>query len=411
MIKNLEGSILVFIILMSMPKMISAQDFRTNQFKVIESGTSSKSTIIALVDQETLINPSLIFNKEQLRTHNTSAYLIINTISLETLYTALNHLTNSSSTEFNKDALQLIIIGTQNEMERYQSLDLNYFSSHFFISLDNSKANQSFTTVKDTAWNCELYLESVKGKYLWNIDESRKSPKDSLVYRKEGRLTLGYRPAINIGLKNNNLGSFFSNGLSLDYAISKRIQLYAAGTFAIERPKIEDEIEKQVFSQIDILGIINGDEQEITLSVPIKSQLYRSASLGLRYLFTPEKDWSLYISTELGSNLSRKISGQLDTTFTVSVNGSTPNNFSAGLINDEAIGLEEREAVTINSSIGVGYQYKLSGHWRLDISLNYSTSIRNVRSTDTFNNNAFNIAFGFNYRFKDKKEYGKIHFY
>lgn len=82
MLKNLEGSILVFIILISIPKMLSAQEFSTNKFKVLNSGTISKSTIIALVDQETFNNPSLVLNQKQLRTHNISAYLFINTISI-----------------------------------------------------------------------------------------------------------------------------------------------------------------------------------------------------------------------------------------------------------------------------------------------------------------------------------------
>lgn len=412
MLKNLEGSILVFIILISIPKMLSAQEFSTNKFKVIKSGTSPKSTIIALVDQEKLKNPSLLFNKELLTTHNTSAYLFINTISLETLYTELNQLarSNTNTTGFNKNALQLIIIGTQNELERYQSLDLNYFSSHYYVSLDNNTANQSFTTVKKSAWNCEVYLESIKGKHLWVTDKERvKTPYDSLLKHEEGRLTLGYRPVINIGLKNNNLGNYFANGLSLDYSIGKNIQLFTSGSFAIKRPEIEDEINNQVRSQIDIFGLITGSEQEVTISVPIESQLYASASFGLRYLFTPEKDWSFYASTELSSNLSTMTSGQIDTTFTLASNGFPSNNFSSE--NIDAIGLEQREAVNINLGIGGGFQYKIGGHWRLDLSLNYSTSIKSVRSSDTFNNNTLKVAFGFNFRFKDKKEYEKIHFY
>lgn len=411
MLKNLEGSILVFVLLISIPKMLSAQEFRTNKFQVLNGGTISKSTIIALVDQETFNNPSLVLNQKQLKSHNTSAYLFNNTISLETLYTDLNQLARSNkiSTGFKRDALQLIIIGTQNELERYQSLDLNYFSSRCFVSSDNSKANHSFITIKDTEWNCEQYLESVKGKYLWNIDKSRKKPKDSLKNHEEGRLTIGYRPVMNFGLNNNNLGNYFSNGLSLDYQISKKIQLYAAGSFAIKRPEIEDEINNQIRSQIDFFGLITGSEQEVTISVPVESQLYASASFGLRYLFTPEKDWSFYASTELSSNLSTMTSGQIDETITLASSGFNSNNFSSE--NLDAIGLEQREAVNINLGIGGGFQYKIGGHWRLDLSLNYSTSIKNVRSTDTINNNAFNIAFGLNYRFKDKKKYEKIHFY
>ena len=129
MLKNLEGSILVFIILISIPKMLSAQGFRTNKFQVLNGGTISKSTIIALVDQETFNNPSLVLNQKQLKSHNTSAYLFNNTISLETLYTELNQLARSNkiSTGFKRDALQLIIIGTQNELERYQ---LKYISEY-----------------------------------------------------------------------------------------------------------------------------------------------------------------------------------------------------------------------------------------------------------------------------------------
>lgn len=416
MLMKLEGLILVFITLMSIPKMISAQEFSTNQFKVLRGGTSSKSTIIALVDQETLINPSLVFNKEQLTTHNTSAYLFINTISLETLYSELNQLarSNTSTIGFNRYALQLIIIGTQNELERCQSLNIKYFSSHWFLSLDNSKAKQPFTTVRKADWNSEEYLKNIKGKYIWEIAKAKLPSKDTLINHEEGRLTIGYRPVMNFGLNNNNLGNYFSNGLSLDYQISKKIQLYAAGSFAIERPKIEKEIETQIRSQIDISGIINGTvtEQDVTLSVPIRSHVYTSFNFGLRYLFTPDKDWSFYATTGLSSINSTKTTGQLDTTLTITFNGTTPNNnFNSGNVDDEAIGLVEREAVTINSSIGVGYQYKLSGHWRFDFSFNYSTSLRSVQSSDNFNNNALNITMGLNYRFKDKKEYEKIHFY
>ena len=396
--------------------MISAQEFSTNQFKVIESGTSSKSTIIALVDQETLKNPSLVFNKEQLTTHNTSAYLFINTISLETLYTELNQLTrsNTSTIGFNRYALQLIIIGTQNELERCQSLNKKYFSSHWFLSLDNSRAKQPFITVRKADWNSEEYLKNIKGKYIWEIDKAKLPSKDTLMNHEEGRLTIGYRPVMNFGLNNNNLGNYFSNGLSLDYQISKKIQLYAAGSFAIKRPKIEKEIEKQIRSQIDITGVMNGTvtDQDVTLSVPIKSQVYTSFTLGIRYLFTPKKDFSFYGTTALSSINSTKTTGQLDSTLTITFNGTTPNNnFNSGNVDDEAIGLVDREAVTINSSIGAGFQYKLSGHWRVDLSLNYSTSLRSDQVSDTYNNNAFNIAFGFNYRFKDKKTYEKIYFF
>jgi hypothetical protein len=382
--------------------------------KVIKIGNGSNSTIIALVDQEIIKDPSLIFNERQLTTQNTSVYLFMNTISLVKLYAELNHLTRSNAIGLNKNALQLVIIGTDNELERYQSLDLNYFSTHYFVSLDNSKAKQPFTTIKKADWKCDVYLENIKGKYLWFIDKEKiKSPKDSLKKHEVGRLTLGYTPVINIGFKNNNLGNYFSNGLSLDYSISKNIQLYTSGSFAIKSPKIEDEIESQIRSQIDISDIINGTatEQELTLSVPIESQLYTSVSLGLRYLFTPEKDFSFYVSTELSSNISTKISGQLDTTLTLVFNGSTSNNFSSDNIEDEAIGLVQREAANINSGIGAGFQYELGGKWRFDLSINYSTSIRIIRASDTFNNNALKIAVGLNYRFKDKKEYAKIYFY
>ena len=409
---------LAFGILLYTSKLVSAQTLSINQFKVLQSGTSTKSTIVALVDQETLNNPSIIFNERQLTAHNTSAYLFINTISLETLYNELNQLARSNATGFNKDALQLIIIGTQNELERYQSLDLKYFSSHYFVSLDNSKANPSFTTVEISEWNCEIYLESIKGKFLWGIDKEKiKSHKDSLINHKEGRLTLGYRPVINIGLKNNNLGNFFTNGLSIDYSIGKNIQLFTAGSFTVSRLNIEDEIQDQIFSQINIGDILSGSvtEQEVALSIPLRGKFYASGSLGIRYLFTPDKDFTIYASTELSPNVSTKFSGQLDTTFNLVIEdvfgGSLSNDLSSDDVDVEAIGIELEEAININSGIGVGFQYKLGGHWRFDLSLNYSTSLRSVRSSDTLNNNALNIAVGLNYRFKDKKEYTKIHFY
>ena len=410
---NQVTTILVFVILLYVPKMVSAQEFSTNQFKVLQSGTSSTSTIVALVDQETLHNPSLVFNQEQLTTHNTSAYLFINTISLETLYTELNHLIRSNTSGFNKNALQLIIMGSQNELERYELLDPSYFSSHYFVSSDNSEASQTFTTIKNSDWNGEVYLESVKGKYLWGIDKHSKRPKDSLINRDEGKLTLGYRPATYIGLKNNNLGNYFTNGLSLDYSIRKNIQLYAAAHFAIQRPKIEDEIQNQIRGQIDIFDIINGTttEQDVTLSVPISSKLYATASLGLNYLFTPDKDFSFYVSTELSTNSSINTSGQLDTTFTVAFNGSNPNNFSTDNIDEEAIGIEQREAVNINPGIGIGIQLKLGGHFRFDLSAAYSTSIKSLSVSDSFNNNAIRIGAGLHFRFKDKRAYESVYFY
>lgn len=48
----------------------------------------------------------------------------------------------------------------------------------------------------------------------------------------------------------------------------------------------------------------------------------------------------------------------------------------------------------INSGLGAGFQYKLGGHWRFDLSIIYSTSIINVRALDTYNNNVLNIAVG-----------------
>ncbi len=409
---------LVFGILLFTSKLVFAQNLSINQFKVLQGGTASKSTIIALVDQETLNNPSLVFNQNQLTTHNTSAYLFINTISMETLYTELNHLTRSNAIGFNKDALQLIIIGTSKELKRYQSLDLNYFNTHYFCSLDNSKANKPFITVKKSAWNCEVYLESIKGKHLWVTDKARvKTPYDSLLKHEEGRLTLGYRPVINIGLKNNNLGNYFTNGLSLDYSIGKNIQLYTTGSFTVRRLSIEDQIQDQIFSQINIRDILFGavTEQEVTLSIPLRGKFYASGSLGIRYLFTPDKDFTIYASTELSPKSSTKFSGQLDTTFNLVIadafGGPLSNDLSSDDVDVEAIGIELEEAININSGLGVGFQYKLGGHWRFDLSLNYSTSIISVRSLALFNNNALNIAFGLNYRFKEKKEYAKVHFY
>lgn len=410
---HLKAIILVCLVLGSFSKMVCAQELRADEFKALRYGTSSESTIIALVDQKTLSNPFLVFDKGQLSKHNISAYLFLNTISVETLYNKLNRLNKSKSPFFDRNALQLLLMGTQNELERYELLDLNYFSSHFFISIDTTLVDQPFTTIKISEWNCEEYLKSVKWKYLWLIDkEQRKSPKDSLLDHIDGKLTIGYTPSMNIGLNNNNLGDFSAHGLNFGYSFGKKLQLFAEADFSITRPKIEDEIQSQMRSQIDIVGIMDGTvtQQKVTLSVPIQGETYTSVSLGFKYNVYEKEDFSFYTFTKLSRINSQNISGQLDTTFTLVFNGSSPT-INAGELNRGAVGIEENQAITINSGLGAGANLKIRDNWSFDFSIYYSTGILNVRVTDGLKNNSLIMVAGLNYRFMKKKEFSKIYYW
>ena len=410
-----------FLILVLIKSGCAGQGLDENSFKIFPESFASDYTVIAIVDQETMSQPNLLFAEEQLRSYNTSSYLFLNTVSLHDIYDQLNKSIRSDN--LNKQSLHLIIKGSAKVLETYKELDTDYFNTCCYISTDQKMANASkpYVTSHEIEWRGEKYLQSIQGKYFWSIDMAdKKKPTPILKKHEEGKFTIGYKPIVNFGLKDNALGEYFTNGLNVDYAISKKLQIYAGGNFSLKRPDPQSEIRTQVLNQIDISDILSGEsqtEEELSLSIPIEGQIYAEGLVGIKYLTLPNKSVSPYFSSEISRIRSSKISGRIDTTLILDLSngfdGSLTDLSPSDLDPDdlESLGIQVNQANNTNIGIGTGIQCKLGGHLRFDLGVSYSTSTKNRSPTSSFNNNAVKINLGLNFRFKDEKEYELIHWY
>jgi len=419
MTKQFLLSMSTFLLFLAIHPRCIAQILNESSFKIIPEAFGSDYTVIALVDEETLSQPNLLFSVEQLMSHNASTYLFLNTLPLDDIYDQLNKSIRYSSGNLNKKSLHLIIKGSGKVLDTYKNLDTDYFNTCYHISTDQrmTNANEAYVTTHEIEWRSEEYLQSIQGKYFWDIDVAgKKKPTRALKKHEEGRFTLGYKPAVNFGLKDNELGEYFTNGLNLDYAITRNLQIYAGLIFSLKRPDPQSEVRTQILNQINVSEILSGDfqsDEEVSLSIPIEGQVYAEALVGIKYLMRPNKSVSPYFSSEISRNYSSKISGRIDTTLILDLSNGFDGSLSEDLNPDnlESLGIQVRKANNTNIGIGTGIQCKLSGHLRFDLGVSYSTSIRNRSPTSNFNNNAIRLNLGLNYRFKDKKEYDVLHFY
>ena len=90
MIKQFLLSISTLLLLIAIHPRCIGQVLNERSFKIIPEAFDSDYTVIALVDEETLSQPNLLFSVEQLMSHNASTYLFLNTLPLDDIYDQLN---------------------------------------------------------------------------------------------------------------------------------------------------------------------------------------------------------------------------------------------------------------------------------------------------------------------------------
>lgn len=399
----------------------ASQGLDENSFKIIPYSFDSYYSVIAIVDEETMSQPNLLFTQEQLVMNNTSAYLIVNTVPLEDIYDQLNKLISSSTNNLNKQSLKLIIKGPREVLDCYRNLDIDFFNTCYYISTDQGVVNdvKTFFTSSVMEWSGQEYLQSIQGKYFWGSDVTdKKKPTRILKIHDEGKFTIGYNPVMNFGLKNNEVGEYFTNGLNIDYAINKKLQIYAGGNFSLKRPDPGSAVRTQILNQVNFSEVLNGagpNEQELNLSIRIEGRVYAEALVGIKYITHASKTVSPYFSSQISRSYSSIISESIDTTFVLDLSNGIDGNLMEDLNPDdldlESLGIQAKKSSNIDIGFGTGIQCKLGGHFRFDLGLSYSTSIVNRIQTSNFNDNAVRINLGLNYRFKDVKEYDILHFY
>ena len=407
-----------FLLLLAIHPRCISQDLDENSFQIIPYSFDSDYTVVAIVDEETMSQPHLLFTEEQLRSYNTTTYLFLNTLSLEDIYNQLNISIRSNSDNLNKKGLHLIIKGSANVLDTYTELDTDYFNTCRYISTDQRMANakEAYVTSHEIEWSGEKYLQSIQGKYFWELEMAdKKKPTRVLKNHEEGKFTIGYKPVVNFSLKDNALGEYFTNGLNVDYAIIKKLQIYGGVSFSLKRPDPQSEVRSQILNQLNVSEIQSGDFQteEVSLSIPIEGHVHVEALIGIKYIMGLTKSVSPYFSSEISRIISSKISGRVDTTIILDLSNGFDRSLSQDLDRDnlESLGIQAKQANHTNIGIGTGLQCKLGGHLRFDLGVSYSTSIKDQSSESNFNNNAIRLNLGINYRFKDRKEYDLVHFY
>ncbi len=411
----------LFMTLLCIAISVPAQQKDMTTYKETKGSNYDEHFIIAVVDQEsyqqseTILPPSLLESSK-----TTLLVFAADHTTLFEIYTILNQRMNDQSKRLSKTNLHLLLIGEESLSQKFSRIDLSYFNTYTYLAKDKSVAGGKITTISSNKWNPAQYIEAVKGKYKWRLEvEGGKAPIRHIKKHREGKFTLGYRSTLNISSNKSTsvLTNHYTHGLFMDFRIANNLQAIAGVNFNLNRTDPQRAAQSQIFDQIDIFGALNGtnSQQTINLNLDVKGRFYFAGHLGLRYLFGKNKRLVPYVQTQLSLPIARDLKGTLDTTLTIDIANAFSGGLGPGLnpedLDPESAGLTIRSGRNLNLGFGLGFQYKLTGHIRFDLGLDYSGSIQNLETDSQLNNNGLSVSFGFHFRFSDHKEYYLEHFY
>jgi len=263
-------------------------------------------------------------------------------------------------------------------------------------------------------------LTTIKSKYKWAVDLERMKPVTKhLEEHKEGRITIGYRLGVHSSTDQENglLHEFFTHGLYADYKLTNNILLYTGFNLSLNLTDPQTAAQSQIFDQIDIQGALAGTnlEQTVDLNLKLKGQIHLGTQMGIKYLFNTKTSFNPYLQSNISLPISRDLQGTLDTTLTINVADAFTGGLNSGIsredLDPKSAGLTEKRARNLNWGVGGGIQIKLSSYLRFDMGLDFSRSMLNLEKESFYHSNNFNVSFGLNVRFRDRKKYFLKHYY
>lgn len=172
----------------------------------------------------------------------------------------------------------------------------------------------------------------------------------------------------------------------------------------VKLPNPQRIIQEQVFSQVDIFALLNGDEVEITLDTEIKGHMTGGLGVGLSYLLPSKGRLMPYVGTDLRFFGGNFFFGRIDTTLIIDSSGGFP-----GGGNPDELGLRDGNEDFSNTSFfyltlspHIGMYHQLGERWLLDLNAAYQPDPAAFRQDEDYLS-LFRWRMGLRYRLIGKR--------
>ena len=172
----------------------------------------------------------------------------------------------------------------------------------------------------------------------------------------------------------------------------------------VKLPNPQRIIQEQIFSQVDIFALFNGDEVEITLDTEIKGHMTGALGIGLSYLLPSKGRFLPYVGTDLRFFGGNFFFGRIDTTIVIDSSGG----FASGGSPDDLDLRDGNEDFTptnffyLTLSPHVGFYHQLGERLLLDLNAAYQPDPASFRQGEDYFS-LFRWRMGLRYRLIGKR--------
>ncbi|MEO0734410.1 MAG: hypothetical protein AAFZ52_16355, partial [Bacteroidota bacterium] len=238
-------------------------------------------------------------------------YLILNADRLGPLETCV--VTNEYLNKGPKVKLQkvyLITYGDSALYERYDVIDKELFTAQVLYdpaTRTTSIAELEQRLLRAEKWSVEV--EMIRARALTRT--RREVPERTLTV---GRTFHFLQPRGADAPTGRSMGSW---GLTYSRGIGDRFLFRADLGVGINFPEPDDDLQSQVFDQLDFAALLNGEDTEIDLTIDVQGGILVRGALGFDYYLTREKRLRPYVGLSLGANFTTLVEGTIDTTITI----------------------------------------------------------------------------------------------
>lgn len=405
----------VFAFVISSPALFSQENV-LNAIQWYASKKTNAPLVISIFQAEARNDFYSLLPKSQTWSDYNFLMLEDDAFKLEELTASINDVLNEKK-NYDKNRVYLILVGTENILTRYQTLDMGIFAQkcHFFTT-DSLTISSNYLSTQLTDVVLDDVLQQLTQQHLWQSDlDFIQQKSERIIFKKNSNRGIG----LQMGWLN------FQSNLE-DIFVPSVINTFGINTFRILKPhwmyefnldiglslpNPQDILQDQVRDQLDFNSILNGDDIEIDLNTTLKGHISAQLGLGINYLFTPEKKWKSYAGLNLSIQNHILINTEIDTTIVIEggLSGLSGSGFggsgrpSGGLSNLGNGDLDPTIFQYVTLSPKLGIQHHFNERWFLDLNIQYLLDPKTFNRTEQYLN-GLHFKAGLRYRFMGKAQ-------
>ncbi|MEM6264972.1 MAG: hypothetical protein AAGI38_20845 [Bacteroidota bacterium] len=290
---------------------------------------------------------------------------------------SLNHYLNTVP-HIAKQYVYLVVAGNDVFFNEYNLFQEDFIGKAYHLREDIFTPMVATETVQEgQGFNLDKVIDHLKKNYRFQLTIDQIEAQHAIhKYSKRGSFGVGlsmgrsfFTPKETDGYVP---GSAMHYGINLYKNLGKRTQLNVSLGGGLNFPNPQDEVQAQVMDQIDVNSILDGEEQEVDISLQLKGHVYTRFTADVRYFLLNRGKWFPYAGLGLSLNQLISINGNIDTTVVID-----PDDISGGLGGSARPDTDQGEVDRSifggpNWMAVVGVQKNLGPRWLFDASATFS---------------------------------------